>query len=376
MKDNGVGYRFSNIHADPMLNEEDGLYYPVTKLEIHNKDGNMVLIPSLYGHGRIRCETVDGGTIVYSTRQHEDGDTVDCQAFFPGAYLQGMTVTTNAKYDGDTDLNRELHEKYGIQDDADFLIKYHYKEDVFHLCVNDGSGEVVIDEDFDYPMETMTVNGIVLSKTSTVEIQHIIETMEECFESVQSVEDLTNSIMFDTSVRIVDSVTYADLVDETEINEGQKYSDYCDSDDKTHNWKPIAYSVSSTEPNLNEGDGLYYSVTEVDIKNFDGQVVLLSGLSDGRIKCESVEGGTVVTYNTPIDGVKNGHRTYQAFIPDVYLQGMTVTTYGDMRPGTVYYNELCEKYGITPSNYTFMALTIRQEETTQCISVMRKIQML
>ena len=221
IKYNSIGYKFSNIHTDPELNEEDGLYYSVTKLQIHNKEGKMVFIPSLSHTGNERCEVVEGGTVVYS-KFERDGTVRECQTFFPGAYLQGMTVTTYADLWRDADNKREICEKYGIQDEVDLNVRHYPTNgggDQFKLYAGTGSEMVLIDEDFDYPIETMTVNGILLSETSTVEIQHITETMEECFESVQTTEDLTNAVMFNTSIRIVDSIIDAELVEETEVDE-------------------------------------------------------------------------------------------------------------------------------------------------------------
>ncbi len=73
---------------------------------------------------------------------------------------------------------------------------------------------VVVDNNFDYKMETMTVNGIVLLKTPAIEVRHVYSTLEESEESIQSTEKFLNVLIGDNYIRVVDSVIDAELVEE------------------------------------------------------------------------------------------------------------------------------------------------------------------
>lgn len=335
---NGLGYRFSNIHTDPELNEEDGLYYSVTKLEIHNQDGMMVLIPSL-SSGSLDYEIVDDGIIVYSKFGSDNDAIRDCLTFFPGVYLQGMTVTTYPSMRSGTDCSRELCEKYGLQGDLSFHTKHYNKNgnDLFQLYTNIDGSEVLVDGNFDYRKETMTVNGILLSETSTVEIQHITETKEECFESVQTTEDLLNAVMYNKCVRVVDSVTDAELVEEK--NEEKNYDN---QSNRSYTWEGVCYTIENTEPKLNESDGKYHSVTKLKIID-DGEMVFTDTV-DNEFVHETVGDGVVFS--------RNNGTEYQLLISGASVQTMTVTTYADMSRGTEYNRELCEKYGLSDMTFT------------------------
>ncbi len=334
-----MGFVFSNIHTDPELNEEDGLYYSVTKWEIHHPDGMMVLIPSL-SNNPIVCESVDGGTIVHAKSINTDSDG-ECQTFFPGAYLQGMTVTTYSDMRPGTDYNRELCEKYDVPMGAKFHTWHDHingGEDLFHLYLNSGGSNILIDDDFDYRMETMTVNGILLSGTSILEIQHITETMEECFESVKSTENLIVSLMYNNCVRTVDSVIDAELVEE-DVSSGNEKNN---SAAAFHNWEGIYLNAWSTEPELDEADGKYHSVTKLKILD-EGEMVFTDRVGNEFVH-ETVGDGVVFS--------RNNGTEYQLLIPGAYAQTMTVTTYADMSVGTEYNRELCEKYGLSDMTFT------------------------
>lgn len=99
MKDNMFGYRFSVIHTDPQLNEIDGLYYAVSKLQIHNGKGEMVLLLTGASDEKIDYQFVPGGIEISSkSKSFLNPDSLEwsteCKAFFPHTMLERMTVTT------------------------------------------------------------------------------------------------------------------------------------------------------------------------------------------------------------------------------------------------------------------------------------------
>ena len=99
MKDNMFGYRFSVIHTDPQLNEIDGLYYAVSKLQIHNGKGDMVLLLTGASDEKIDYQFVPGGIVISSkSKSFLNPDSLEwsteCKAFFPHTMLERMTVTT------------------------------------------------------------------------------------------------------------------------------------------------------------------------------------------------------------------------------------------------------------------------------------------
>jgi len=79
------GYLFSVIHTDPQLNKLDHLYYSVTKLEIKDREGALVLLPG-YGY-EAQDVGVYGGLLIY--RSNPDNPyAVPDHAFVIGAYAK------------------------------------------------------------------------------------------------------------------------------------------------------------------------------------------------------------------------------------------------------------------------------------------------
>lgn len=138
-----------------------------------------------------------------------------CKIIVPGAYVQEMTVTTYADMSKGTDYYNELCEKYGL---SNVLFSYtgdlvqgvfkmslyatdeYYSEDEQRTY----NGERrLIDDDFDYRIESVTTQCIHLSGTQTLEIEHIGDTAEDCLAIAESTCDVLNTLMSFGSIRIV-----------------------------------------------------------------------------------------------------------------------------------------------------------------------------
>ena len=353
MKDNMFGYRFSVIHTDPQLNEIDGLYYAVSKLQIHNGKGDMVLLLTGASDEKIDYQFVPGGIVISSkSKSFLNPDSLEwsteCKAFFPHTMLERMTVTTYDNISPGTDYYNELCEKYNLSK-ALFYVSSHFTGGLKYHLHNKCDSDKVIDQDFNYRMVPITAYGIRLSSDDYLEVQHIDHTVDESLASIYSAENLLNYLMNKGNIRMVDSVNNAFPVLDVVWDPWQKEA----TGGQNNNYgKQSAYSIDHTSPLLDDGDGKYHAVSKLQIRGSDGQMVLLSGIATKDINFDITDEGILISRNGQhiIDGVP---KECKAFFPGVRMQEMVVTTFADMSPGTDYYNELCERYNLSDVSFSY-----------------------
>ncbi len=183
-KYNPFGDRFSVIHTDPAYNEEDGMYYAVTKCEISNRSGQFAI---RLDRSVSSYTEVDGGYVV-----EFNGRAV----YFPNAYLDTRTMMV---FDSLTpELEDELYETYGVErlDGYHFEVK-HWKDrsgEGFGLYFVRDKDQRLIDKDFEFEKVEKTLDLIIVSDVNKVEIQHIDETEEKSLESIHYTEKFFNEL--------------------------------------------------------------------------------------------------------------------------------------------------------------------------------------
>ena len=173
------------------------------------------MIVIIDGYSESVYDEVDGVLTLSRGDQHTtDGDVAGCKVAIPGAYVQEMTVTTYADMSKGTDYYNELCEKYGLSN-----VLFSYTGDLVQgvfkmsLYATDEYSENeqrtylgekrLIDDDFDYRIESFTTQCILLSGTQTLEIEHIGDTAEDCLAIAETAYDVLSALMSRGSIRIV-----------------------------------------------------------------------------------------------------------------------------------------------------------------------------
>lgn len=197
-KRNQVGFKYSVIHTDPEYNSEDGMYYAVTKLQVYEVSGKMILIKPT-GNGDISATETPGGILLETQFGDPHGNQTQAKCLLPDVHFETMTIRTYEHFSEPT-YRAELLEKYGLSENARLEVR-HYKEflgpDCFRLYAHENNEEKMVDGDFKHKMVEKTVTAAVLSENTIYELQHIDPTVEASLDSIYTVEKIFNRVFSD-----------------------------------------------------------------------------------------------------------------------------------------------------------------------------------
>ena len=210
-KTNTAGVKFSVIHTDPEYNEEDGMYYAVSKLQAYDKDGQFMLMkPSENRNDLTAIETAEG--IVVSIRiSNENGNEVWSTCLLPNVHFETKTIRTHEDL-SDPAYRAELLQKYDLSEYAELYVR-HYRDKGVPDCLilytwKDGQ-QVSLDNDFEYKIVTKTVSVAILSENGIYEMQHIDPTEEASLDSIYNAERFFNKIFSEDDMRVAEIVAAA-----------------------------------------------------------------------------------------------------------------------------------------------------------------------
>ena len=202
-KGNMAGIPFSVIHTDPQYNEEDGMYYAVTKLEAFNVSGKMVLIKPVDAKDAVATDTPEGIVVKALWAENNNPEWITC--LLPGVHFQTMTINTRVDF-SDPSYKAELVQQYGLSN-ADELGILHKREggvDRVVLTKWDNGNQVIIDNDFKIKVEERTVSVAILSDNTVFEMQHIDPTEEASLKSIYDAEKMFNKFFGADYMRVIE----------------------------------------------------------------------------------------------------------------------------------------------------------------------------
>lgn len=202
-KGNQAGIPFSIIHTDPQYNEEDGMYYAVTKLEAFDVSGKMVLIKPADGRDVIATDTPEG--IVVKAQWGENGNFTWITCLLPDVHFETMTLNTRVDF-WDPAYQAELRQQYGLSNSDEIGI-IHQRDnggpDRVVVYKWDNGNQVVLDNDYKIKVEERTVSVAVLSENTVYEMQHIDPTEEASLNSIYDAEKMLNKVFGADFMRVI-----------------------------------------------------------------------------------------------------------------------------------------------------------------------------
>lgn len=202
LKRNCIGVNFSVIHTDPGYNEEDGMYYAVSKIQAYYVEGSMVLYNPTNDQIVQYVDTPEG-ILVTVNKGHPDPE-VTC--LFPDKHPQTMTIVTHESIN-DQSYRSELCQKYNLPDNTSFSVKYQKVKggpSTLKLNVYENGEYREIDGDFHFKMVEKTVTAVLLSENEIYELQHIDPDVDSSLKSIYDMEEVLNKAMSADIIRIVE----------------------------------------------------------------------------------------------------------------------------------------------------------------------------
>ncbi len=211
VKHNQVGVAFSVIHTDPQYNEEDGMYYAVTKLEAYDVSGKMIFIKPSEGRTDTQATETPEGILIRIQTGDENGKLSTVEYLIPNIHFETMTVKTRVNIQ-DPEYRAELIQKYGLSQ-YDSLGYRHHKDRGEPDCIvlttwKDGK-EVILDKNFEFKVTERTVTAAVMSDSTVFELQHIDPTEEASLNSIYTAEKVFNKIFGGDDMRVVEYIAAA-----------------------------------------------------------------------------------------------------------------------------------------------------------------------
>lgn len=206
VKHNQAGIAFSVIHTDPQYNEEDGMYYAVTKLQAYDVSGKMVLIKPSDTRFDTKATDTAEGIVVKMEVGDQDGNLSTITWLIPNVHFEKMTINTRESIN-EPSYRAELLQKYGLSQ-KDSLGVRHYKEKGGPDCIvlttwKDGK-EVILDQNFEYKIVEKTVDAAILSDSAIYEMQHIDPTVDASLDSIYTTEKAFNKLFGGDDIRVVE----------------------------------------------------------------------------------------------------------------------------------------------------------------------------